>query len=148
MSGPTGTCVDGDAWRAIVDAGGVSLRVTSASMAPTLRPGDVVTVVPLASPPDAGDLLVYFLNGSLTVHRFLGNSRFRGDARLQSDYGVSMDDVVGVVREGTRDGETLALGRRLPLGTRWYRCRLWAQRLAKAMRRVCARAVGRGGPAG
>ena len=73
VTGPTEACVDGDAWRAIVDAGGVSLRVTSASMAPTLRPGDEITVEPLSAPPDRGDILVYFRSGSLTVHRFLGD---------------------------------------------------------------------------
>lgn len=108
-------------------------------MAPTLRPGDVVTVEPLRSPPGPGDILVYFQSGSLTVHRFLGNGRFRGDARLQDDCGVSMDDVVGAVREAIRDGQTVGLGRRLPLRTRWHRCLLRARRIARVLARAWAR---------
>lgn len=138
VSGPTGTCVDGDAWRAIIDAEGVSLRVTSASMAPTLRPGDEVAVESLHAPPVPGDILVYFRSGSLTVHRFLGNGRLRGDARLNDDDGVSMDDVVGVVRGGIRDGEAVALGLTLPFATRVHRCLLRARRVARATARACA----------
>lgn len=71
------------------------------SMVPHLRGGDAVLVVPLASPPGQGDLLLYRQQEYWVVHRCLGwtvadgrhGLRTRGDGRNELDPRLHAEDV-------------------------------------------------------
>lgn len=101
---------------------------TGPSMRPTLRPGDLLYVRPVASPVTPGDVVVYQDDSSpgFVVHRVYGCAgpgyRTRGDNNAQADlHPVPLAQMVGRVAIVDR------AGRRLPL--RAGRPALWAARL-------------------
>jgi hypothetical protein len=80
---------------------GLALReVTGTSMAPTLRPGEMVFVEPCSSP-DPGDIVAFALGGGLLVHRVVrvdaGSVTCRGDNLLAEDPPVALAAVLGKV---------------------------------------------------
>ncbi len=90
----------------------VRIRVTGASMAPALWPGDVIAVRPAADrPPSTGDIAVYIRAGKLIVHRVVemaddgGERRWitRGDALADRDAAVTSVEMLGVVAGIIRD---------------------------------------------
>lgn len=99
-------------------------RVRGGSMLPTLWPGDVVTVAPIAAGELApGDVVVYARDGGYVVHRVVerapgaGGTAWitRGDARREVDAPTPAGDVLGVVTRIRRLGRERPMPRaRLP----------------------------------
>jgi hypothetical protein len=114
-------------WRAVVAAAPLWFTVTGNSMAPTFRVGDRVLIEPLRQgEPQPGAVTAFVRDGVLVVHRHLADGRFRGDASLHEDNGVSSDAVIGLVRRGRRakDGREIVLRPRMSLRTYLWRVRL------------------------
>jgi signal peptidase I len=98
---------DGSAW----------VTSVSWSMAPLIRPGDALRVVPVgADSVRAGAIVVYRAGVQLIVHRVVAQTHegivTRGDALHDADAGVSWPQVVGrVTAIRTPRGRTLELDR-------------------------------------
>lgn len=94
-------------------------HVCSGSMAPTLRPGDRITVMS-ADKYRLGEIILFAMNGGFIIHRVLGILPGRiitkGDASHQLDPPVSTQDILGraIIRE--RDGKVQVLDSG---GARW-----------------------------
>lgn len=102
----------------------VSFRASGSSMVPTLRAGDLVTVVPVGvADIRPGDVLLYATARGLTAHRVLrtlpGDShrtfRTRGDAPGSTEEQVEASQVLGRVESLRRNGRDRRLRRRLAL---------------------------------
>jgi len=93
------------------------LEVKGFSMAPFIKDGDVLTLVPLeGSSPVSGDVVAFFRPGTekLTIHRVLreeGDSCWiRGDNALQADGLIPKTSILGQVRRVERNGKRVFLG--------------------------------------
>ncbi len=127
---------DPDFWRELIAKGDYWFRVTSDSMVPTLLPGDQVQVQPLELPSAPGEVIVFLQDGKLVVHRCIGDSRFRGDAKLIPDPPVPPGDIVGLAVACRRGDREWRLGATVPWQTRWARFRLRCQRFDRWLRRL------------
>lgn len=90
-----------EAAAAVARQGYTYVRVTGASMEPTLKDGDVLRIEPVGAPA-IGDLVTYAdPAGTLVTHRVCGLTRrelsCRGDARAHADPPVLREAVVGRV---------------------------------------------------
>jgi len=87
---------------ALALAGTIRLRVTGASMLPTIWPGDVLTVRRLESEElQEGDVAVLRREGRLITHRIIHQEKefvmARGDAKLKADAPFRREEVFGSV---------------------------------------------------
>ena len=136
--------------RLLGDGLAVEIQVTGSSMAPALRGGDVVTLVPVArSTPRVGDVVAFLRRGhSLVVHRLVERRgslcRARGDAAPAADEPISESEILGRVTRITRDARPVRFGlgpeRRL---LAWLSRRGWLRRALVGGARL--RALHRGG---
>ncbi|MFH0880963.1 MAG: S24 family peptidase [Lentisphaerota bacterium] len=94
----------------------VRLEVGSSSMAPTLKPGDILTVTPLgARPVRCGEMVVMRCEAELLAHRVLriledgGNRRLVccGDRSGTADLPVAAEQILGRVTMRTRGNKTI-----------------------------------------
>lgn len=94
--------------------GSVRLRVSGASMVPTIRPGDTLLVEDVVrGEVPVGEIVVFTRAGRLIVHRVVGTSRHRGRAYLvtrgdrahREDAPVSPSDLLGRVSAIERRGK-------------------------------------------
>ena len=97
--------------------GTIRLRVTGASMLPTIWPGDVLTVRRLESEElQEGDVAVLRCGGRLITHRVIrkyGESVVvQGDAKLKADAPVRREDVFGSVVAVHRRGREVTVARK------------------------------------
>lgn len=96
----------------------VRFRAPGASMHPTIRDGEVVTVAPVQARRIArGDVLLYLSDGGLTAHRVIRRLpgpeaafRMRGDAPGSREERVAADNILGRVESVERDGRELQVG--------------------------------------
>jgi signal peptidase I len=93
--------------------GRVRLRVSGTSMAPAIRPGDLLTVEGVRLKDiSAGQVVVFSREGRLIAHRVVAKSEkagesyllTRGDRRWRNDARVSSAEVVGRVTDIERGG--------------------------------------------
>jgi hypothetical protein len=112
------------------------LEVSSNSMAPLLRRGDRVGLVPAQRPQlRLGDVVTYLDNGHLTTHRFWGEAAqqmvSRGDRSSAFDPPWAPDALLGRVVMRRRADRTLALdsGPGERLSRRLYMLARWESRL-------------------
>ena len=93
-------------FRCYCGLGGVRLRVTGASMLPSVRPGDILCVGhPEAAEAQAGDIVLFTREGRLFAHRVVRKVRSRGecywitrgDSLTQDDPPVSGEELLGRV---------------------------------------------------
>lgn len=92
----------------------VPLRLEGGSMAPFLRPGDLVRIAPLdTGEPRVGDVVAFLAGPRLVVHRVLAvgpdRVRLRGDAAPAHD-DVPRGAVAGRIVAAERAGRRLRLG--------------------------------------
>jgi signal peptidase I len=97
--------------------GTIRLRVTGASMLPTIWPGDVLTVRRLESEElQEGDVAVFRREGRLVTHRVIRKDResvvVQGDAKLKADAPVRREDVFGSVVAVHRRGREVTVARK------------------------------------
>lgn len=87
-------------------SGHVCLRVSGASMAPAIRPGDLLTAEPASvTEVSPGDIVVFAREGRLIVHRITAKTSkggepylmTRGDRAWQNDAPVSGSELIGRV---------------------------------------------------
>ncbi len=94
----------------------VRLRARGTSMAPLLRGGDVVTLVPLPEGPVRVGAVVGFLRAGkwLILHRIVGRQGdaylLRGDAAPRADGEVARGELVGLVEGVERRGHPVRVG--------------------------------------
>jgi hypothetical protein len=94
----------------------VRLEVTGHSMAPFLRPGDVLTIAPCrGASPSQGEVVAFApREDRLLVHRLVARREdgllLRGDAAPQADPLVARADVLGVVTRAERCGQRVRVG--------------------------------------
>jgi len=102
--------------------GGLQLRVTGASMVPTIRPGDLVTVEKAAvTEISQGDVVVFARDGRLVAHRVVAHAGdlrdplliTRGDRMTRDDSPVSAAELVGRVARIERRGRRVQIRARL-----------------------------------
>jgi ribosomal protein S18 acetylase RimI-like enzyme len=93
------------------------IRVHGASMAPMIRSGDVVTLVPLAGRrPQVGDVLACVLPGPerLVLHRLVAAQGdgwlLKGDNCVEADGTITLDGVLGSVSRVERNGRDVRFG--------------------------------------
>jgi hypothetical protein len=98
---------------AIERFGAARLRAFGGSMAPAIRPGDLLHVQwrPAAAI-RPGDVVLFERDGRLFAHRVVrcrgnGTIQTRGDSHLHSDPPLATRQVLGVVYALTRDGHRL-----------------------------------------
>jgi signal peptidase I len=93
--------------------GRVRLKVTGASMLPTVWPGDVITVRPNIAALQPGQVILYRREGMLVPHRITrirgGVLTTRGDSVRHDDPPVSESDLVGQVVCVEHNGRCLEL---------------------------------------
>ncbi len=91
------------------------LTVTSASMSPMLRPGDILVVEPIEDAPSPGEIVVVQPDHDWITHRLMRVEAQRyylhGDNTRSLDEPVALADVVGRVAAIERAGHTLDLQR-------------------------------------
>jgi signal peptidase I len=97
--------------------GTIRLRVTGASMLPTIWPGDVLTVRRLESEElQEGDVAVLRREGRLITHRVIHKDResvvVQGDAKVKADDPVRREDVFGSVVAVHRRGKEVTVARK------------------------------------
>lgn len=89
----------------------VTVRARGASMRPSLRDGDVITLTPRVHP-RRGDVACAVRAGSLRLHRVVATEGervlLRGDALLTDDGWFEPTEVYGVVRDIRRGGKPVA----------------------------------------
>ncbi len=104
------------------DFGSVRLRVFGASMAPTVHPGDVVSVERVSAREiSPGEIVLFAREGRLIVHRVrtVAGDSFqplvvtRGDRMRQNDAAVSSSELLGRVTRIERRGRNVRLANRL-----------------------------------
>jgi signal peptidase I len=95
----------------------VSFTAKGFSMAPFIKDGDVLTVVPLeGTSPVSGDVVAFFRPGTekLTIHRVIGEEGdsywMRGDNSLQADGFIPKTSILGRVKRVERNGKKVYLG--------------------------------------
>jgi hypothetical protein len=114
---------------------GVRFRAEGGSMYPTIRSGELVTVVPVdASSVRLGDILLCDSLGRIVAHRvtaieidFAGTPRFtlRGDASVLPDAPIGPGEILARVIAVDRGGRQIRLGRWRPAALRFLeRCSL------------------------
>ena len=112
--------------------GGVRLGVCGTSMAPTIRPGDLVLVERTGVPEiSTGQIVVFARHGRLIVHRVVVKSSgrgepilvTRGDRTWRDDRLVSSPELIGRVTHIERNDSTVSTPPRLNL-TEQVICRL------------------------
>ena len=96
--------------------GALRLRVTGASMLPSIWPGDVVTIRSSRLPEvSRGDVVLFFRDGRFFVHRVLGVSAdrllTRGDSLPGPDPPVTSDELLGRIVSIAGVGATRAPSR-------------------------------------
>jgi signal peptidase I len=100
--------------------GRVRLRVAGTSMAPAIRPGDLLSVEP-ADPAELspGEIVVFAREGRLIAHRLVGIGNgfllTRGDRARRNDSPVSGAELVGRVTGIERGGSPVRPNTRLSL---------------------------------
>lgn len=135
-------------------AGFLRLRVSGASMEPTIADGEIVRVRPVnAEQIKRGDVIVFHEEGRLVAHRVSrvlkssGETLFvtRGDAVQESDLPVSTDRVLGVIDSVERGGTAVRLRPRPAAGVsaRIILSGLLKLPLKVAYRVVCRKRSGR-----
>ena len=94
----------------------VSFRVGGPSMTPTVRDGEVVTILP--RPPGAirrGSVVLYQIHGRLVLHRYTINDKRTnrilavGDAGVDGGEWIPAEDVLGIAAGVCRNGKTIRL---------------------------------------
>lgn len=104
----------------------VEVELRGQSMAPSLRPGDVLEVVALDGAPRAGDIVVARRGARLVTHRVRGASAAtvvtRGDGCRRDDPPIGAEAIVGRVRAVRRGARVLAPPGRPPA---WRRAISW-----------------------
>lgn len=112
-------------------------RATGASMMPTIRPGDVLTVQSgEAARFEPGQIILFRRDGTLVAHRILEISgdkvRTRGDSLPNADSPITKSEIVGRVVSVDRRGQSV----RFDLAS-------WRRTVAYVLRRsnVCQRAA-------
>jgi signal peptidase len=100
------------------DGTAVRFTATGSSMWPTIRDGDVITVVPArASELAVGDVVLYETPRGLTAHRVIRRVQDAGESlRVRGDTPGSTDEVVGRRQLLGRVGAVERDGRGRPLG--------------------------------
>ena len=95
----------------------VSFTAKGFSMAPFIKDGDVLTVVPLeGTSPASGDVVAFFRPGTekLTIHRVIGEEGdsywMKGDNSLQADGLIPKTSILGRVKRVERNGKRVYLG--------------------------------------
>lgn len=93
--------------------GEVRLKVTGASMIPSLWPGDVITIRPDAASPRPGQIVLYRREGKVVAHRIrhIRGDRLitRGDSMRHDDPPIRQADIVGQVVCLVRNGHRVHL---------------------------------------
>ena len=122
----------------------VRFHAKGQSMQPTIRDGEVLTVVPIApSDVQRRDIILYRTLRGLIAHRVVGITRhpgqaitftLRGDALGACDAPVQTDQLLGKVVSVTRGDDQIDVSSRR--ATRWHLLRVWASHL---LRRITAR---------
>ena len=101
----------------------VRFRAAGASMYPTIRDGETVSIAPVELADIVyGDVLLYRASGRLLAHRVVGLTasrerlvvHVRGDAKRACDAPVDGSDVVGRVIAVDRGGRVIPLHGRIP----------------------------------
>lgn len=98
------------------EGGSVRFKPNGTSMLPTIRQGlDEVTVEKLTGKPKRLDILFYLrANGQFVLHRLQkikkGSYVIRGDHQFEYEYGITDQNIIGVVTEIHRDGKTIRRG--------------------------------------
>ena len=91
-------------------SGGLTFKAQGSSMAPSVWPGDIVTIESVAAAElEPGDVALYERPEGVVLHRYMGAGpgglRFRGDARSIDDAPVQPAQVLGkviAIRRGRR----------------------------------------------
>ncbi len=120
--GPMAECLLADLSTELLRQGhSVRFRASGGSMHPTIRPGEHITVTPVA-PSDLGlaDIVLYRAGKGILAHRVVGRRRggeglrafiVRGDASDSCDAPVGPAQVLGKVVLVERAGRRIALGK-------------------------------------
>jgi phage repressor protein C with HTH and peptisase S24 domain len=94
-------------------------RARGFSMSPFINDGDVVTVTPLAgSRPRTGEIVAFLhpATGKAAVHRIVrqesGGYHLKGDNSSETDGGLPLERILGIVSRVERDGKGPRVGRR------------------------------------
>jgi hypothetical protein len=122
----------------------VRFRASGGSMHPTIRPGEHITVVPVA-PSDLGlaDIILYQARKGILAHRVVGSRRgggglrafiVRGDASESCDAPVGPAQILGKVVLVERAGRRIALG--TPRVKFFHLARLSLHRLQRRLDRI------------
>ena len=92
-------------------------RASGFSMAPFLKDGDLLTVIPFPDPPPGlGDVVAFLhpINGRLAIHRIVARNkagyRLKGDAADAADGMTPQANIIGIVRKVERNGHKVLLG--------------------------------------
>ncbi len=122
-------------------SGRLRFRATGTSMLPSVLPGDVLTIEPVAiSEASLGDLLLYHRDGRFWVHRLVRKAPdllcTRGDALEAQDPPVSPDEILGRVVCVSRGNRSFEPARSLPL---FRRILCFMIRRSSLVRRVLSR---------
>lgn len=124
----------------LAEDGFLVYKGTGTSMLPAFRPDrDLMVVVPAAGRLRKYDVALYRRpDGRYVLHRALSvrphDYAFRGDNCARMEYGVTDDDILGVMTAFVRDGQ------RVEVSNPWYRLyvRLWcALPLLRRVYRLC-----------
>jgi len=133
--------------RAVLERGAsFRFRAVGTSMVPFIRSGDVLTLSPLRGrQPRVGDVIAFVhpVTGRMAVHRVVCARQaaylLRGDAVLEPDGWIRLEDILGRVTRIERDGRRVRLGLGVErFGIAWLRRHeaLWelARRAGRAAR--------------
>jgi len=95
----------------------MKLQAKGCSMNPFIKDGDVLTLSPMiAGAPKAGDVVAFKLpeDGKLAIHRVIKTSAdlylIKGDCCSEPDGHIFKKDILGLVCDIKRDGNTTKLG--------------------------------------
>ena len=98
------------------EGGSVRFKPKGTSMLPTLRQGlDEVVITKLQGKPRKLDILFYRReNGQFVLHRLQkiknGSYIIRGDHQFEYEYGITDENIIGVVTQIHRDGAVIKRG--------------------------------------
>lgn len=115
----------------------VRFRAEGASMHPTIRAGETITVEP-RSEIAVGDIAFYRAKRGLIAHRVVEIRQWNGNARLLLTRGEDTGSTDEAVREHQILGRVVAVernGRSIDLGGRWAKVCGWARRSVRSARR-------------
>jgi signal peptidase I len=126
----------------------VRFRAPGWSMHPTIRNGEIITVVPIGeSPIQVGDIVLYRRGRAAVAHRVIrvqsasgrsGAFVLRGDAALSCDRPIQLAQVLGRVMAIERDGRGVRLDH---MRSGWPGVFRYMLRVAAAVRMSAARIV-------